>query len=376
MPTKQPKSIAMNDLGRQTRALESELAACVKRVLASGWYILGTECAGFESEFAAYCGTAHCVSVANGTDALELALRALGTGPGDRVATVANAGGYSTTSIRAAGAEPLYIDIDPGSMNMSPRDLAERLTPDTRAVIATHLYGRMADMPALLEVVNRAGVPLVEDCAQAHGASLHGRKAGSWGAIGSFSFYPTKNLGALGDGGAITTDDEALARRVRALRQYGWSTRYQCSEYGRNSRMDEMQAAILRVKLPYLDQWNARRREIANSYSAALAGAALECPREFGPDHVAHLYVVRSKARTWLREALQRAGIATDVHYPLPDHLQAAAQNTPAGRVELPETERAAREILTLPCHSELTRTEIAAVIEALQALAREAPVG
>ncbi|MEO8372286.1 MAG: DegT/DnrJ/EryC1/StrS family aminotransferase [Candidatus Solibacter sp.] len=366
----------MNDLGRQTRALENQLSDSVKRVLASGWYILGAECAAFESEFAAYCGSAHCITVANGTDALELALRALGIGPGDRVATVANAGGYSTTAIRAAGAEPLYIDIDAGSMNMSASDLAERLTADTRAVIATHLYGRMADLPALLTVANRAGVPLVEDCAQAHGASLGGRKAGSWGAMGCFSFYPTKNLGALGDGGAVTTGDDALARRVRSLRQYGWSSRYQCSEYGRNSRMDEMQAAILRVKLPHLDGWNARRREIARAYSAALAGAPLDCPREFEDDHVAHLYVVRSKAREWVRDALKRAGIATDIHYPVPDHLQTAAQGTEAGRVQLPETERAAREILTLPCHSELEAMEIDAVTAALEALAREAPVG
>jgi dTDP-3-amino-2,3,6-trideoxy-4-keto-D-glucose/dTDP-3-amino-3,4,6-trideoxy-alpha-D-glucose/dTDP-2,6-dideoxy-D-kanosamine transaminase len=375
MPTNAPKSIAMNDLGRQTQVLENQLSACVKRVLASGWYILGAECAGFESEFAAYCGTAHCISVANGTDALELAVRALGIGPGDRVATVANAGGYSTTAIRAAGAEPLYIDIDPVTMNMSASDLAGRLTSDTRAVIATHLYGRMADLPALLSVTNRAGVPLVEDCAQAHGASLGGRKAGSWGALGCFSFYPTKNLGALGDGGALTTNDEALARRVRSLRQYGWSSRYQCSEYGRNSRMDEMQAAILRVKLPYLDQWNARRREIARAYSAALAGTPVECPREFGEDNVAHLYVVRSAARDSIRHAMQQAGIATDVHYPVPDHLQAAAQGTLAGGVPLPETERAAREILTLPCHSELLDAEISAVTDALQALTREAPV-
>jgi dTDP-4-amino-4,6-dideoxygalactose transaminase len=250
------------------------------------------------------------------------------------------------------------------------------LTTDTRAVIATHLYGRMADLPALLAVTERAGVPLVEDCAQAHGASLDGRKAGRWGALGCFSFYPTKNLGALGDGGAITTTDDALARRVRSLRQYGWSSRYQCSEYGRNSRMDEMQAAILRVKLPYLDQWNSRRREVARAYSAALAGAPVECPPEFGDDHVAHLYVVRSKTRESVRDTLRRAGISTDVHYPVPDHLQAAAQGTTAGKVQLPETERASREILTIPCHSELLSAEVSIVAEALQALAREAPVG
>jgi dTDP-4-amino-4,6-dideoxygalactose transaminase len=371
-----PKPVALNDLLRQTTALRSELSAAVERVLASGWYILGRECAAFEAEFAAYCGVAHCVSVANGTDALELGLRALGIGPGDRVATVANAGGYSTTAIRAVRAEPLYIDIDPFIMNMSAPDLADRLTPGVRAVIATHLYGRTADLPALLEVAGRANVPLVEDCAQAHGAAIGGKKAGSWGALACFSFYPTKNLGALGDGGAITTDDPRLAQRVKSLRQYGWSAKYRCAEYGRNSRMDEMQAAILRAKLPHLDGWNARRREIAATYSAALAGTGVECPRDFGESYVAHLYVIRSRERDRVRAALQACGVATDIHYPVPDHLQEAARGTPAADALLPATERASREVLTLPCYAELKDEEISAVAGALRALAQEAHVG
>ena len=330
MPSNPPRPVALNDLLRQTTALQGELSASVNRVLASGWYILGRECTAFEAEFAAYCGVAHCVSVANGTDALELALRALGIGPGDIVATVANAGGYSTTAIRAIGAEPLYIDIDPATMNMSAADLAARLTPAVRAVIATHLYGRMADLPALLAVTGREGVPLVEDCAQAHGAAIGGKKAGSWGALACFSFYPTKNLGALGDGGAVTTNHQRLAQRVKSLRQYGWSSKYQCAEYGRNSRMDEMQAAILRAKLPHLDAWNARRREIAATYSAALAGRPIQCPPDFGEDYVAHLYVIRTQARDQVRAALKACGIATDIHYPVPDHLQEAARGTPA----------------------------------------------
>ena len=379
MHTNPPKPVALNDLLRQTTALHSELAAAVNRVLASGCYILGRECAAFESEFAAYCGVAHCISVANGTDALELALRALGIGPGDTVATVANAGGYSTTAIRAVGAEPLYIDIDPDAMNMSAADLAARLTPAVRAVIATHLYGRMAPLPALLAVTGRAAVPLVEDCAQAHGAAIGGRKAGSWGTLACFSFYPTKNLGALGDGGAITTHERELAQRVRSLRQYGWSSKYRCSEYGRNSRMDEMQAAILRAKLPHLDGWNARRREIACAYSAALAGQAVECPRDFGESYVAHLYVIRTQERDRVRAALSSCGIATDIHYPVPDHLQEAARRahgTLAASVHLPVTEQASGEILTLPCYAELLDDEISAVVGALQALPQEARVG
>jgi dTDP-4-amino-4,6-dideoxygalactose transaminase len=370
-----PRPVALNDLLRQTTALQSELAAAMNRVLASGWYILGRECAAFESEFAAYCGVAHCISVANGTDALELALRTLGVGPGDTVATVANAGGYSTTAIRAVGAEPLYIDIHPDTMNMSAADLAAHLTPAVRAVIATHLYGRMADLPALLAVTGAASIPLVEDCAQAHGAAIGGRKAGSWGALACFSFYPTKNLGALGDGGAITTRDGPLAERVRSLRQYGWHAKYLCVEYGRNSRMDEMQAAILRAKLPHLDGWNARRRAVAATYSAALAGQSVECPRDFGPDNVAHLYVVRTPRRDRVRAALLAAGIATDIHYPVPDHLQPAARGTAAAATHLPATEQATREILTLPCYAELADEEIAAVRAALQALPLEAHV-
>ena len=376
MLTHPPKPVALNDLLRQTTALQSELSAAIHRVLASGWYILGRECAAFESEFAAWCGVAHCISVANGTDALELALRALGIGPGDTVATVATAGGYSPTAIHAAGAEPLYIDIDPDTMNMSAADLAARLTPAVRAVIATHLYGRMAPLPALLAVTSRAAVPLVEDCAQAHGAAIGGRRAGCWGALAGFSFYPTKNLGALGDGGAITTQDPELARRVKSLRQYGWSGKYRCAEYGRNSRMDEMQAAILRAKLPHLDGWNARRRQIASMYSAALAGQSVQCPRDFGETYVAHLYVVRSRERDRVRAALQACGIATDIHYPVPDHLQEAARPTLAAVAPLPATEQAAGEILTLPCYAELLDDEVSAVVGALQALPQEARVG
>jgi dTDP-4-amino-4,6-dideoxygalactose transaminase len=220
----------------------------------------------------------------------------------------------------------------------------------------------------------------VEDCAQAHGAAIGGRKAGSWGALACFSFYPTKNLGALGDGGAITTRDEELAQRVRSLRQYGWSGKYRCAEYGRNSRMDEMQAAILRAKLPHLDGWNARRREIASAYSAALAGQAVECPRDFGESCVAHLYVIRTQERDRVRPALEACGIATDIHYPVPDHLQEAARGahrtTLAASAQLPVTEQAAGEILTLPCYAELSDEEISAVVGALRALPQEARVG
>jgi dTDP-4-amino-4,6-dideoxygalactose transaminase len=368
--------VPLNDLQRQTTVLGAELSAAIQRVVESGWYILGKECAAFEAEFADYCGVRQCIAVANGTDALELALRSLGIGLGDVVATAANAGGYATAAIRQIGAESLYVDVDAERMTICPRDLAARLTPQVRAVIATHLYGRMADLPGLLAVTDRAGVPIIEDCAQAHGAALSGRKAGSWSALGCFSFYPTKNLGGLGDGGAVTTNDSALAERVKSLRQYGWSTRYKCAEYGRNSRLDEMQAAILRAKLPHLDGWNARRREIAKIYSCALAEQSVACPQEFGEDYVAHLYLIRSERRDELRASLKARGIATDVHYPIPDHRQEAARGTAAARTTLPVTERLAQEILTLPCFAELREDEIAAVAAALAALPKEARVG
>jgi dTDP-3-amino-2,3,6-trideoxy-4-keto-D-glucose/dTDP-3-amino-3,4,6-trideoxy-alpha-D-glucose/dTDP-2,6-dideoxy-D-kanosamine transaminase len=219
----------------------------------------------------------------------------------------------------------------------------------------------------------------VEDCAQSHGAAIGRKKAGSWGALACFSFYPTKNLGALGDGGAVTTNDERLAQRVKSLRQYGWTSKYQCAEYGRNSRMDEIQAAILRAKLPHLDGWNARRREIAATYSAALAGQPVVAPQDFGESYVAHLYVIRSQARDQVRAALKACGIATDIHYPVPDHLQEAAfgaRGTAAAAPQLPATEQAVCEILTLPCYAELEDAEISAVAGALQALAQEARVG
>jgi aminotransferase EvaB len=345
--------IPINDLSRVSPALRDELAASLQRVLDRGWYILGPEVTAFEAEFAAYCGIAHCVTVGNGTDALEIALRSLRIGSGDLVATVANAGGYSTTAIRATGAKPRYVDIDPATMNMSPDALAAAMSPGVRAIIATHLYGTMANLPALLEIAGRAGVPLIEDCAQAHGASLEGRKTGSWGAMGCFSFYPTKNLGACGDGGAITTNDPELAAQVRRMRQYGWVRRYESVEHGRNSRMDEMQAAILRVKLPLLDGWNRRRREIAARYTAALHGS--RTPAE---DDVAHLYVMRTSDRDGLRAMLKEQGVATDIHYPVPDHHQEASREGCAG-VHLPETEKAVHEILTLPCYPELRDEEV-----------------
>ena len=359
-----------NDLNRASPDLRAQLAASVQRVLDRGWFILGPEVAAFETEFGEYCGTSHCLSVANGTDAIEIALRALGVGPGDGVATVANAGGYSTTAIRAIGAVPHYVDIDTREMTMSAESLSSVSGRGVRAVIATHLYGRMANLPALLDVTQRAGIPLVEDCAQAHGASLGGKRAGAWGALACFSFYPTKNLGACGDGGAITTDDAALASRVKRLRQYGWTSKYHSAEAGRNSRLDDMQAAILRAKLPLLDGWNRRRREIARVFNEALAASPPVRPCAFGDEYVAHLYVIRTKNRDAVRARLAELGIATEIHYPVPDHLQESELRAARHGIELPETELAANEVLTLPCYPELRQDEMDRIASALRDLA------
>ncbi len=355
--------VPFNDLGRQTIALAAEIEAAIRTVLASGWFILGPQVESFEAEFATFCGAAHCVGTGNGTDALELALRALGIGPGDQVATVANAGGYSTAAIVSAGAEPLYVDVDRDTMTMDPRALAAAMGPRVRAAIATHLYGRMAAMPAILQAA--AGTPVVEDCAQAHGARLDGRLAGSWGALGCFSFYPTKNLGALGDGGAVVTSDAGLAAQIRSLGQYGWSGKYRSAlAGGRNSRLDELQAAVLRVKLPRLAAWNRRRLKIAGDYKRALAECGLVTPG-MSDDWVAHLYVVRLKDRDGLREALRARGIGTDIHYPIPDHLQESSRSNG----ELPVTVACCREVLSLPCYPELTDEEVALVAQATRSV-------
>jgi dTDP-4-amino-4,6-dideoxygalactose transaminase len=357
--------ILINDLKRHHEALASELADAVNRVVASGWYILGPETEAFEAEFARYCGVSDCIGLGNGTDALELALRAVGAGPGSEVATVANAGMYSTTAILRAGATPLYVDVDEQSMTMSPAALQAAWSANTAAVVVTHLYGRMAEIDELLKMAGERHMPVIEDCAQAHGAERAGRKSGSWGALGCFSFYPTKNLGAMGDGGAIVTGDAKLAAKVRALRQYGWTGKYRSTVAGgRNSRLDEMQAAVLRAKLPHLDQWNMRRREIARLYGEALAGFAVPVVED---GYVAHLYVIRSAERERIRKALAASGIGTDVHYPVPDHLQESLRGVSFRKTELVVTEACASEVLTLPCFPEMTDAEVAEIAGAVR---------
>lgn len=360
--------VPFGDLKRQHKTIRAELDAAVARVIDSGWYILGPEVRAFEEAFAAFCAARYCIGVASGTEALQLALTALGVGSGDEVITVANGGIYQALTIVAVGARPVFVDVDASSHTMDPAALAAAITLRTRAIMPVHLYGRMADMDAIMAIADRYGIPVVEDCAQAHGATWRGKSAGSIGTLGCFSFYPTKNLGAIGDGGAITTNDESLAEKVRRLRQYGWERKYYTRDAGGlNSRLDELQAAILAVKLRHLPAWNARRRAIAAQYHTRLADTGLILP-EAPPDgdHVYHLYVVRTQERNALQAGLRDEGIGTDIHYPLPTHLQPIyAPFAPPGG--LPTTERLAQEILSLPMFPELTDDEVHAVAMAVK---------
>jgi dTDP-4-amino-4,6-dideoxygalactose transaminase len=356
--------VPLNDLRRGRERYAIGLRDQFDQVLAKGSFILGDNVSAFETEFAAYCGTAHCVGVASGSDALELALRAVGVGAGDDVVTVANAGMYGTIAIRAIGARPRYVDVDDETLTLSAPQLASALTARTRAVIVTHLYGRLASTADIAAVTGARGAALIEDCAQAHGARRGGARAGSFGTIGCFSFYPTKNLGALGDAGAITTADAALAQRVRALRQYGWDQKYRVAvQGGRNSRLDELQAAMLRVRLPHLDEENTARRRIVRAYAERIEHRLIRAPAVPDDDCVAHLAVVRTPRRDSLRRHLEAAGVGTDIHYPIADHQQPVerAETSPA----LPVTERACLQVLSLPCFAAMTADEVDYVIAA-----------
>ncbi len=346
-------------------ACKEAIQAAVLQVLDSGWYILGTEVERFEKEFAAYLGSATAVGVGSGTEAVHLALRACGIEPGDGVVTVAHTAVATVAAIHLAGAVPIVVDVEANSHTMDPGhlELALKKSGGTRirAVIPVHLYGHPAPMPALLEIARRHGLKVIEDCAQSHGARIGSRTTGTFGDIGAFSFYPTKNLGALGDGGACVSSNSELDARLRLLRQYGWRERYISEIPGLNTRLDELQAAILCVKLPFLKAANERRRQIAATYGARLKETGLILPSE-RPEttHVYHQYVVRTPKREALRAFLEQKGIATGVLYPVPIHLQPAyvgkIQIGPGG---LSVTEGLCKEILSLPLYPELTDAEV-----------------
>jgi len=337
----------------------------IARVVTRGWFILGPEVDAFEQEFAAACGAPYAAGVGTGTDALAIALRALGIGPGDEVITSPLSAAYSALAIMMAGARPIFADIDPDRLTLDPRAAAAAVTSRTAAILPVHLYGQAADMRAITEVAVRHNLAIVEDCCQAHLATCEGRPVGSDGAAAAYSFYPTKNLGALGDGGALTMRDSSLLARVRRLRNGGQTDKYRHAEFGVNSRLDEMQAAILRARLPLLRGWTERRRALARAYREALAGLDfIVVPPELDPGHVYHLFPVRSVARDAMQAHLQSAGIETLVHYPIPiPHQPALATEQPA---ECPVATRVCSEVFSLPLYPSLGDAAVSEVVGAV----------
>jgi dTDP-4-amino-4,6-dideoxygalactose transaminase len=349
----------------------AEIEQAIARVLDQGRYILGEEAAAFEREFAAYIGVHFGIGVGSGTEALHLALRACGIGPGDEVITVSHTAVATVSAIELCGARPVLVDIDPRSFTLDPNRLEAAITPATRAIIPVHLYGQSADLEPILSLAREHGVRVIEDCAQAHGAMYRGRRAGAWGDIACFSFYPTKNLGAIGDGGLVATDDAQLAENARLLREYGWRKRYVSDMAGWNTRLDELQAAILRVKLRTLDADNTRRRYLATLYDELLTASSVAVPQAMSyGEHVYHLYVVQSARRDELQAFLKGRDIGTLVHYPLPVHLQPAYRGRLGDVGSLPETERVANQVLSLPMFPELSEIQVRQVAEAIREFA------
>jgi dTDP-4-amino-4,6-dideoxygalactose transaminase len=364
-------SIPFIDLKAAYVELQGKLDSAALEVLSSGWYVLGPQVRAFEDEFAAWLGVPDAVGVASGTDALLLALRACQVGPGDEVIVPSHTAVATVAAVELAGARPVFADIQIDTFTLDPDAVAAALTPRTRAIVAVHLYGQAADLDALAALARRHGLALVEDCAQAHGARCQDRMAGTVGDIAAFSFYPTKNLGAVGDGGLVASHRPELLERVRSLRQYGWRERYISDEPGYNSRLDELQAALLRVKLRRLDGWNQQRQALAARYDELLAGSAVSMPFVApGNQHVYHLYVVRSPQRDALQAHLTERGIGSAIHYPVPVHLQPAYRHlAPAG--SLPVTERAAAEILSLPLYPQLPEEHVEQVARSIRGFGR-----
>jgi dTDP-4-amino-4,6-dideoxygalactose transaminase len=380
MSESDPAEIPQCDPRASYLAQREAIDAAVLGVLQNGRYILGPELSAFEAEFAAFCGASHAIGVANGTDALELSLRALGVGPGDGVVTVSHTAVATTVAIRAVGAIPLFVDVDAADGLMDPEQLEALLElgrkgrlavshDRIRAIVPVHLYGRCADMTSIGAIATAAGIPVVEDCAQAHGAFHRGRAAGTMGALGSFSFYPTKNLGAFGDGGAVICSDPGLAANVKLLREYGWKDRYVSAVEGGNSRLDELQAAILRVKLTSLAGDNARRTRLADSYREHIRNPLVRLPQlsTHGVDAY-HQFVVRADAREDLQQTLLRQHIRSLVHYPVPVHEQPAYRSPDYAPLPLVHTENLARSVLSLPMFPQLAPELVRRVANAINA--------
>ena len=366
------------DLKAQYTTLAPEVAAAIQRTLERSDYILGEDVGLFEEEFAQYIGARHAVGVGSGLAALELALRAYGIGPGDEVITAANTFIATVLSILAVGAKPLLVDAHPKTYNMDPAALAAAITPRARVILPVHLYGQPADLEPILAIAKQHNLLVIEDAAQAHGATYAGRRAGCWGHAAAFSFYPAKNLGALGDAGMVVTSDAAIAEKVRQLRNYGQRVKYEHVVAGTNSRLDTIQAAVLRVKLRHLDQWNAARRAHAAAYGSALADLPIELPVTLPKaEHVYHLYVVQVDNRDVVQEKLRAQEVSTGIHYPIPIHLQQACAPLGYRRGDFPVTERAASRILSLPMYPEMTPAQRGYVASALsQAVSQTLGVG
>jgi len=348
-------------------AHRNEIDRAIDRVLRSGHYVLGKQVAAFENEFAGYIGVRFGIGVGNGTDALHLALRACGVGEGDQVITVSHTAVATVAAIELCGAEPVFVDIDPGTYTIDPKMVEQAITKCTKAIIPVHLYGQPADMGSITSIASDHQLHVVEDCAQSHGASYKGRKTGAWGDVAAFSFYPTKNLGALGDGGMVVTDDAGIAERVRLLREYGWRNRYVSEIPGMNSRLDEVQAAILRVKLRHLDKENRKRQSLARTYEGRLRSTSLVLPTcASDSTHAYHQYVVRHRNRDSLRKFLAGKGINTLIHYPVPVHQQPAYRGRLRVVGSMINTEKVANEILSLPMYPELRQTDARRVAEAI----------
>lgn len=360
--------IPLVDLTAQYHSIRSEIDSAVQQVLESGHFILGANVANLEQEIATYLGVKHAVGVASGTDALVIALRALGVGQDDEVIVPAYSFFATAGAVLLVGARPVFVDIEPDTFCLNVSQVEERVSSKTRAVIPVHLYGQPANMQALLEITRRHNIKVVEDNAQAFGAEYQGAKTGSMGDIGCISFFPTKNLGGYGDGGMVVTNDDDLAGRIRMLRAHGWKKKYFPEVLGYNSRLDELQAAILRVKLRYVDSWNLRRRALANLYTERLSSLGIVTPMEQpGCTHVYHLYTVRLAQRDRVQHELKNAGIASDVYYPQPLHLTEPCRTLGGQSGDFPVSERCSREALSIPLYAEMTEEQLDYVTDHIQ---------
>jgi dTDP-4-amino-4,6-dideoxygalactose transaminase len=335
----------------------ADVRAAIDRVVERGWFVLGPEVEAFEREFADASGARFAVGVGNGTDAIALALRALGVGPGDEVITTPLSAAYSALAIMMAGAQPVFCDVESERLTLDPALVESAITPRTRAILPVHLYGQAAAMKELAAIASRRRIPIVEDCCQSHFATADGVPVGTIGVAGAFSFYPTKNLGAFGDGGAIVTSDGDFAARLKRLRNGGQTDRYHHQEFGVNSRLDDLQAAVLRARLPRMSRWTAERRRLAARYRRALTDSSVHVPAECDSGHVYHLFAVRSSAREHLQAHLASRGVETLIHYPVPIHQQPAFANLRCG--SLPVAEQACREVLSLPLHPGLSDDDV-----------------